>query len=83
MHPLVALLLFAGVALVIHSVYEDKYKRLKGEVRIEYRFIPRTLYDEQMAQSNVSGMFQDMFQKNEPWGSTMDETVTRSSGAKQ
>ena len=37
--------------MVIHSVYEEKLERARREVRVEYRFLPRTLYEEQMAQS--------------------------------
>jgi hypothetical protein len=67
MNPVVVLILFAGMALVIHSVYEEKYKRLKQEVKVEYRFIPRTLYDEQLVQSDVSGHFRTMFDAGTPW----------------
>lgn len=51
MRALILLMLFGGVALVIHSVYEEKLERARREVRVEYRFLPRTLYEEQMAQS--------------------------------
>lgn len=67
MHPLVALMLFAGMALVIHSVYEERYKRLEQEVRIEYRFIPRTLYDEQVTDQDLTGHFRGMFERGTPW----------------
>lgn len=67
MNLLVAILLFTGLVMVIHSVYEEKYKRLKREVRVEYRFIPRTLYEEQMAQTDVSGIFKTMFNDAAPW----------------
>jgi hypothetical protein len=67
MNALIAVLLFAGLVMVVHSIYEEKYKRLKREVRVEYRFIPRTLYEEQMAQSDVSGLFRSMFNDAAPW----------------
>jgi hypothetical protein len=51
MRALILLMLFGGVALVIHSVYEEKLERARREVRVEYRFLPRTLYEEQMAES--------------------------------
>lgn len=67
MNLLVTVFLFTGLVMVIHSIYEEKYKRLKREVRVEYRFIPRTLYEEQMAQTDVSGMFKTMFNEPAPW----------------
>ena len=67
MNALLALLLFIGLALVMHSVYEEKYRRLKKDVRIEYRFIPRTLYEDQLMQTDVAGLYKDMFEEPSPW----------------
>ncbi len=77
MHPLVALMLFCGMALVMHSVYEERYKRLQQERKVEYRFIPRTLYDEQLGQSDVTGHFRSMFESGTPW---YGEAVTAEPG---
>ncbi len=67
MHPLVALLLFCGMALIIHSVYEERYNQLRQERKIEYRFIPRTLYDEQLVQPDLLVHFKGMFESGTPW----------------
>ena len=67
MNALLVLILFAGMALVMHSLYEDKYQRLKRDVRVEYRFIPRTLYEDQLAQTDVAGLFKNMFEDTSPW----------------
>jgi hypothetical protein len=61
MKALVVLALFAGMALVMHGVYEEKYRRLQETVRVEYRFLPRTLYEEQMAEADLAGKFRRMF----------------------
>ena len=61
MHALIILMLFAGLAIVLHSVYEEKLSRLEQRVKVEYRFLPRSLYEEQMAYSDVSGKFKGMF----------------------
>ena len=72
MRALVILMLFAGMALVIHSVYEEKLERARRNVRIEYRFLPRTLYEEQLAQSTdllgTDGKMSNMFLRATPWG---------------
>lgn len=62
MQSLVMLLLFVGLAMVMHGIYEEKLKRVENNVRVEYRFIPRTLYDEQIANGDdVVGHFKGMF----------------------
>ncbi len=71
MKALILLVLFGGMAMVIHSVYEEKLERARREVRVEYRFLPRTLYEEQMAQSadllGGSGKMVGMFDRASPW----------------
>jgi hypothetical protein len=61
MHALIILMLFAGLAIIMHSVYEEKLSRMQQRVKVEYRFLPRSLYEEQMAHSDVSGKFKSMF----------------------
>lgn len=72
MRALVVLMLFVGMAMVIHSVYEEKLERVKRNVRVEYRFLPRTLYEEQLAQSTDllgdNGKMSGMFSRSTPWG---------------
>lgn len=67
MRAIVLLLFFVGMFIVIHSVYEEKLKRVQENVRVEYKFIPRTLYEEQLAQSNVLSNFKGMFTRDSPW----------------
>lgn len=64
MKPFVVLMLFVGMAMIMHGIYEEKYKRLEKSGRIEYRFVPRSLYDEQLENTEVTAMFKNMFQKN-------------------
>ena len=35
--------------------------------RIEYRYIPRTFYDEQLSSGNVLKQFSSMFEDENPW----------------
>ena len=67
MNAAVVLLLFVGLALVMHGIYEEKVRALEQHVRVEYRFIPRTVYEEQMATSDLAGRFKSMFARTEPW----------------
>ncbi len=53
--------------LIIHGIYDQKYKELNDNMRVEYRFIPRTYYEEQLGNSTVSSNFKNMFNKESPW----------------
>jgi len=35
------------------------------QTRIEYRFIPRSIYDEQLGEPQVSNSFADMFERQD------------------
>jgi hypothetical protein len=70
MQSFVVLALFVGMALVMHGIYEERVHRMEKDVRVEYRFIPRSLYDEQLAATDLEGQFKNMFEKQEPWAST-------------
>lgn len=67
MQAFVVLLLFVGIFLVVHSIYEEKLQAVKDDVKVEYRFVPRTYYEEQLSNSDVSGKFQNMFENSSPW----------------
>jgi len=40
---------------------------LKKNIRVEYRFLPKTYYEEQLAQAPESSLFKNMFDKESPW----------------
>ena len=67
MKALVILFIFLGMVIVLHSIYEEKLSRAQKQVKVEYRFLPRTLYEEQMANTDVIGQFQSMFTRSTPW----------------
>ena len=67
MKQLVMLLFFVGVIMIMHGIYQQKLKIANENVKIEYRFIPRTYYEEQLANTNISSNFKNMFNDSEPW----------------
>lgn len=76
MKSIAMFMLFVGVLLIINGIYEQKYQSLKKNVRVEYRFIPRTYYEEQLSEnSNVTANFANIFKRSEPW---FERTVTLS-----
>lgn len=53
MKTLLIFVLFAGMFLVISGIYEQKLDIAQKEKKIEYRFIPRTLYEEQLSNNTT------------------------------
>jgi hypothetical protein len=54
--------------LVIHGIYEEKFQALKRNVKVEYRFVPRTFYEEQLMDANgsLSDKFKNIFSEDDP-----------------
>lgn len=67
MQSLVVLLLFVGMFVMVHSVYDEKFRSLENSGRVEYRFIPRTFYEEQLSNTDVKGKMRNMFEGSSPW----------------
>tara|TARA_B110000261_G_C13065025_1_gene349778 strand:+ start:90 stop:296 length:207 start_codon:yes stop_codon:yes gene_type:complete len=44
--------MFVGMFMIVHGIYEEKFDKLKKQVQIKYKFIPRTYYDEFLMSSN-------------------------------
>lgn len=73
MKNFILLMIFVGSLLVLMGVYEEKLKIAESSKKIEYKFIPRTYYDEQLSGNNdISLNFSDMFNKQGPW---LDKTI--------
>lgn len=54
MQMFIVFLIFVGTVLIINGTYEEKLNQLKENKQVEYKFIPRTLYEEQMSESLLS-----------------------------
>jgi hypothetical protein len=67
MKSVIFFLLVVGVFMVMHGIYQQKYNALQENRRIEYRFLPRTYYEEQIANTDVASKFKTMFDKESPW----------------
>ena len=65
MKLLILLTLFAGILFVMHGIYEEKINSLKKEVKVEYRFIPRSYYDEQIFSNQFSSKFSNLFDEDQ------------------
>lgn len=63
MKAIVFFLLIVGLFMIIHGIYQQKFNALQENRRVEYRFLPRTFYEEQIADTDVSSKFKVMFDK--------------------
>ena len=55
------------------GVYEQKIAITQQNKQVEYRFIPRTYYEEQMGEgAAISDKYGEIFEKESPW---FDRTV--------
>jgi hypothetical protein len=67
MYTLILVLLFVGALMVANGIYEQKLQAYQKNTRVEYRFIPRTYYEEQLYNNNLDLKVKDMFTKDAPW----------------
>ena len=58
-------LLIAGLVLLIVGYYENKQNCPNKQ--IEYRYIPRQFYEEQVSSTNLKSLYSDMFDKASVW----------------
>ena len=65
MKSIVILLFMVGVIMILVG-YTRQYS-ICPNPRIEYRYIPRTFYDEQLSSENVLKQFSSMFEDQNPW----------------
>ena len=65
---MVILILFIGLFFIVNGIYEQKLKSVEENPKIVYKFIPRTYYEEQIFDNNVTAKMSNMFNDNDqPW----------------
>lgn len=68
MKSIILLFLFCGMFMIVHGIYEQKINEIEKNPRIEYKFVPRTYYDEQLSmESSFGEKYDRMFQTASPW----------------
>lgn len=73
MKVIIILILFIGMFFIINGVYEQKLNAVKKDKNVEYKFIPRTYYEEQIAGVDLNNKFSSMFDSASPWIGTKDQ----------
>ena len=67
MKAFIIFLLMAGIFLVVHGVYSERLERAQKKVKVEYRFVPRTLYDEFLFEKQFTSKFDNIFNEESRW----------------
>lgn len=65
MKSIILLLFVIGVVMLTVGYQKQLITNYKTEKIIEYRFIPRNIYDEQFEPSNLTQTYADMFNAND------------------
>ena len=66
MKSLSLLILIVGIVFVTVGYMDNKVKQTKSEKKIEYRFVPRSIYDEQIKPTDLNDTFSTMFSDIDP-----------------
>lgn len=56
-----------GIIMVVYGIYDEKYQAIKDDVRVEYRFVPRSYYDEQLFDSQFKDKVSSIFNNDDEW----------------
>jgi len=65
MKSLVIVLLVLGLIMMTLGYQKKLIQNMETKTVIEYRFIPRSIYEDQFGPANLEGSFQDMFEKQD------------------
>ena len=66
MQSLSFLILILGIVFITVGYMDNKVKEKKTEKIIEYRFVPRSIYDEQIKPTDLNDTFSSMFSDIDP-----------------
>jgi hypothetical protein len=76
MKTFIVLVLFIGIFMITHGIYEQKLKAMSNDKKIVYKFIPRTYYEEQLSDNNVMNKLGGMFSNDSTWiQNSLGETI--------
>jgi len=65
MKSLVLLLLVISIVMMAIGYQKSLHEKMETRTVVEYRFIPRSLYEEQIQPVNLQQSFKDMFDKED------------------
>lgn len=65
MRFLIIFMFFAGILMIMHGMYKERIREAENDIKIEYRFIPRSYYDEQIFSSQFESKHSNLFDEEQ------------------
>lgn len=65
MRSLVLFLFVIGIIMLTTGYQKKMLKTHEIQTRVEYRFIPRSIYEEQLGEPETASSFADMFERQD------------------
>jgi len=65
MRSLVLFLFVIGIIMLTTGYQKRMLKTHEIQTRVEYRFIPRNIYEEQLGEPEISSSYADMFERQD------------------
>jgi hypothetical protein len=65
MKSIVLFFFVVGIVMIAVGYQKKILQTVETKTVVEYRFIPRSIYDQQMAPENLESSFADMFEKED------------------
>ncbi len=65
MKSIILTLLIIGIVMVALGYQKKLIQNMEVKTTVEYRFIPRSIYDEQFSPVMLESTFNDMFEKSD------------------
>jgi hypothetical protein len=67
MKPVMVFLLFMGMFMIVSGVYEQKFQKMDKLVKTEYKFVPRSMYEDALATPDLTALYSANFDLDDPW----------------
>lgn len=64
MKSIILFFVVLGMLMITVGYHKQLLENVKTKTVIEYRYVPRSFYEEQLQPSNTHQMFEDMFTKD-------------------
>lgn len=61
MKSVIFLFLFIGIIMVIDGIYKDEIQKLRKKKQIEYRYVPRDMYEDMLYSQHTTPKYENIF----------------------
>jgi len=61
MYGILYLLLIIGIIMIVDGIYREEIEKLKKDKKIEYKFIPRSTYNDMLFHKHTTPQYDNIF----------------------